>query len=99
MCNGNWRNVYIMKKKSALGIINIILAVFVVVAVVVAGVMIATDSGPAFVQETSGEEDSAAGGDTAQIDALVPGTYGGVDFQSIEDVVNYYVQALSLIHI
>lgn len=85
-----------MKKKSALGIINIILAVFVVVAVVVAGVMIATDGGPAFVQETSGEDGSAAGGDTAQIDALVPGTYGGVDFQSIEDVVNYYVQAYNL---
>lgn len=31
--------------------------------------------------------------DKAVIDALTPGNYGGVDFNSLEDVANYYVEA------
>lgn len=43
------------------------------------------------------DEDAADEGssdaDVAVIDALTPGTYGGVDFQTDEDVANYYVEA------
>lgn len=41
-------------------------------------------------------QDEGAGqseGDEPVIDAFVAGTYGGVDFKSIEDVANYYVEA------
>lgn len=46
--------------------------------------------------ENQGAEAGEAGtaeGDPVVIDALVPGTYGGVDFNSLEDVANYYVEA------
>lgn len=82
-----------MKKKSALDIINIILAVFVVVAVIATGVVIYMDKDEASMVVQSTEEGSSASGDTVQIDELVPGTYGGIQFNTIEDVVNYYVQA------
>lgn len=42
-------------------------------------------------QETSAPE--ATEGDPVVIDPLVPGTYGGVDFQTLEDVAKYYVEA------
>ena len=85
-----------MKKKSALDVINIILAVFVVVAVVAAGVMIATDSGPSVVVKASDEGSAEAGTDAAAIEALTPGTYGGIEFNTVEDVVDYYVKAYNL---
>lgn len=37
--------------------------------------------------------DTAAAKDEPVIDALTPGTYGGVDFQTAEDVVKYFVEA------
>lgn len=42
-------------------------------------------------QET-GEEDGATEEGATVIEALTPGTYGGVEFKSEEDVVNYYVE-------
>ncbi|MDD6727954.1 MAG: hypothetical protein PUE08_01870 [Eubacteriales bacterium] len=52
------------------------------------------------IKDGSWQETDDASGDAAAsdadapvIDALTPGTYGGVDFQSIEDVANYYVEA------
>lgn len=46
-------------------------------------------------QSAGTSEDGGASGDSdpAVIEALQPNTYGGVDFQTIEDVVNYYVAA------
>lgn len=42
-----------------------------------------------------GEGDSASG-ESVQIDDFVPNTYGGVEFKTVEDVVNYYVEAYNL---
>lgn len=42
---------------------------------------------------TDGAEAGAAEGDAAVIDEFVAGTYGGVDFKSVDDVVIYYVEA------
>lgn len=42
-------------------------------------------------QETSAPE--ATEGDPVVIDPFVAGTYGGVDFQTLEDVAKYYVEA------
>lgn len=41
-------------------------------------------------------EEGSAGTESKQIDDLVPGTYGGVDFQTVEDIVNYYAKAYDL---
>lgn len=40
-----------------------------------------------------GTDDAASLGDEPVIDALTPGTYGGVEFKDLEDVANYYVEA------
>lgn len=42
---------------------------------------------------SEGVDAGAAEGDAAVIDDFVAGTYGGVDFQTIDDVVNFYVEA------
>lgn len=44
-------------------------------------------------QKTSDPAANAGENDPVVIDPLVPGTYGGVDFQSLEDVAKYYVEA------
>lgn len=45
-------------------------------------------------QETEAEgEGAAAEGDPVVIDTFTAGTYGGVEFSSLEDVANYYVEA------
>lgn len=73
-----------MKRKSGLKTLNIILSLMLVVCIVATVVMV---SKPLPVENTTAEENT---GDVAVIDAFVAGTYGGKDFQSIEDVVNYY---------
>ncbi|MGN1329052.1 MAG: hypothetical protein ACI4V4_05060 [Eubacterium sp.] len=40
-----------------------------------------------------GADTGASDGDAAVIDEFVPNTYGGIDFQTVDDVVNYYVEA------
>lgn len=45
-------------------------------------------------QETGEEEEGAAAeGDPVVIDPLTPNTYGGIEFNDLEDVANYYVKA------
>lgn len=44
-------------------------------------------------KNTDSTDAPASNEDVAVIDALTPGTYGGVDFNSLEDVANYYVEA------
>lgn len=81
-----------MKQKSKLTKFNKFLTVVLVIVLVVNIVVVATKSVPvAAVAETPGSTE-----DTAVIEAFVPNTYGGVEFSSIEDVVNYYNQAYDL---
>ena len=44
-------------------------------------------------QGAEANEAGAAESDPVVIDALVPATYGGVEFNTLEDVANYYVEA------
>ncbi len=78
-----------MKRKSGLKTLNIILSIVLVVCIVATVVMV---SKPIKVETTTNEENT---GDVAVIDAFAAGTYGGKDFQSIEDVVNYYVECFN----
>ena len=73
-----------MKRKSGLKTLNIILSLVLVVCIVATVVMV---SKPVAVENTTTEENT---GDTAVIDAFAAGTYGGKEFKTIEDVVNYY---------
>ncbi len=73
-----------MKRKSGLKTLNIILSLVLVVCIVATVVMV---SKPLPVESTATEENT---GDTAVIEAFAAGTYGGKEFKSIEDVVNYY---------
>lgn len=73
-----------MKKKSFLGKFNVVLFV---VFVVLLAVVIYKVSQPLPVAPT---DSSASSEDVAVIDAFVAGTYGGKQFDGIEDVVNYY---------
>ena len=78
-----------MKQKSKLGKFNIFLAVVLVVVLIVNVVVIVTKAVP--VTEEAG---AAAGeSDPVVIDELTPNTYGGVEFKTLEDVANYYVEA------
>lgn len=43
--------------------------------------------------QKTGEESQTSSEDVPVIDALTPGTYGGVDFNSLEDVAAYYKEA------
>lgn len=72
-----------MKRKSGLSIINIILSVVLVVCLAVAVFKVSRPL-PVIVEESGAKED------VATIDAFVAGTYGGKEFSSVEDVVNYY---------
>lgn len=78
-----------MKRKSGLSKINSILAVVLVVCLVATAVVIYKY--PVITETTEGE-DSASTGEEIVIDEFVAGTYGGKEFKSVEDVVNYYVE-------
>lgn len=78
-----------MKQKSKLGKFNVFLAIVLVVVLVANVVIIITRDVPV-VEETSaaaGEEDPIV------IAELEPNTYGGVEFNTLEDVAKYYVEA------
>ena len=76
-----------MKRKSKLAKFNTFLAVVLCVCII-ATIYIVTRPLPA-VQVDGGEN---AGQDVVVIDAFAPGTYGGKTFDTVEDVVNYYVE-------
>ena len=80
------------KAKSKLSTVNKILAIILAIALIGTVVYIAVS--PAKVAP---KEESAAQGaeDVAVIDEFKPGTYGGVDFQSVDDVVKYYVEVFN----
>ena len=80
-----------MKRKSNLSKLNIVLSV-ILVAVLVANVLIVALK-PVPTVEAEGE--GTASEDVAVIDEFVAGTYGGVEFASVEDVVNYYIESFN----
>ncbi|MDE6470340.1 MAG: hypothetical protein K2L19_04900 [Eubacterium sp.] len=78
-----------MKQKSKLGKFNLFLLVVLVIALVANIVVISTKSVPVAADANANE----AAEDVAVIDAFAAGTYGGVEFASIDDVVKYYADA------
>lgn len=77
-----------MKRKSGLSKFNRFLSVVLVICLIATVYVI--NRYPTI--ETVSAEETTTDSDTAVIDAFQSGTYGGIDFQSIEDVVNYYVE-------
>lgn len=75
-----------MKRKSKLTKFNKFLAVVLVICIV--ATVYVVNKYPVITEATDGNNEAAAG--DIVIDEFVAGTYGGKDFQSVEDVVNYY---------
>ncbi len=78
-----------MKAKTGLDIFNRILAVLLVIAIVVL-VLVVTVFAKGNAHEAA--VDANASEDAIMIDEFAEGTYGGKQFSSVEDVVNYYVE-------
>ncbi|MDD6619470.1 MAG: hypothetical protein PUE75_00070 [Eubacteriales bacterium] len=78
-----------MKRKSGLSKFNSFLAVVLVVCLVATAVVIYKY--PVITETTEGEG-AASTGEEIVIDEFVAGTYGGKEFATVEDVVNYYVE-------
>ena len=80
-----------VKSKSALSIINkILLVVFLVL--LVATILIVVLSSPKVPSKDDGVAEFV---DEVKIEEFQPGTYGGVEFGSVDDVVNYYVECFN----
>lgn len=81
-----------MKAKSKLGNFNKFLAVLLVIALVFLVLTVTViKPGGAYVAAPV-DADAAGDADVATIDEFVPNTYGGIEFNTVEDVVNYYIQ-------
>lgn len=82
-----------MKANSKLGNFNKFLAVLLVLAIIFL-VLVVTVIKPGGAYEAAPVDANASSGeDVATIDEFVAGTYGGIEFNSVEDVVNYYVES------
>lgn len=75
-----------MKRKSGLSKFNRFLSVVLVIVILVT--IFVVYKYPVITQVTDSEATDSS--DTAVIDAFAEGTYGGVEFTSIDDVVEYY---------
>ena len=81
-----------VKAKTGLSKLNRILF-FVFVGLLIATIVIIIVSKPKVAQKAEGTaEAGAAATDEIKIEEFKAGTYGGKDFQSVEDVVKYYVE-------
>ena len=78
-----------VKDKSGLAKFNRFLSVVLILLVIATAVIVIVS--PAKVAQQQGDT-SGEFVDEAVIDELKPGTYGGVDFKTTDDVVNYYVE-------
>ncbi|MCC8072708.1 MAG: hypothetical protein LIO62_01075 [Clostridiales bacterium] len=78
-----------MKKKSGLSKFNSFLAVVLVICIIATAIVIYRYPK---ITETVVADDSNTATDEATIDAFVAGTYGGIQFDTVEDVVDYYVE-------
>lgn len=76
-----------VKQKSALGTLNKVLSVILVVLVVATIGVIAFSSPKVAVNEADAAKEFV---DEVKIDKFTAGTYGGKEFKTVEDVVNYY---------
>lgn len=76
-----------IKQKSALGTLNKVLSVILVVLVVATVGVIAFSSPKVAVVEDDSAKEFV---DEVKIDEFAAGTYGGKEFKTVEDVVNYY---------
>ncbi len=81
--------------KSGLSKVNKIL--FILFCIVLVGTIVFVVVSPAKVAENSGEEsgEAASSEDAAVIDEFTPGTYGGIEFKTVDDVVKYYVEVFN----
>lgn len=79
-----------MKRKSGLSKLNIALSVILVLVLAANVITISIKQPP--VVETSSETSNE---DVAVIDTFVEGTYGGVEFKTQEDVINYYIECFN----
>ncbi len=77
-----------MKRKSGLSKFNGFLAIVLVVCLVATAIVI--NKYPKI--EAASADDSAASSDAVVIDEFKAGTYGGKEFKTQDDVVNYYKQ-------
>ncbi|MCR5207802.1 MAG: hypothetical protein K6C14_04910 [Eubacterium sp.] len=80
-----------IKAKSGLSKVNKVLFI-IFIALLIATVVIIAVSQPKVAAPVAADEGGASAADTAVIDEFVAGTYGGKDFQSVDDVVKYYVE-------
>ena len=82
-------------KKSGLSKVNQIL--FIILCILLVGTIAFVVISPAKVSKVAegGEGTAQTEEDVAVIDAFQPGTYGGKDFQSVDDVVKYYVEVFN----
>lgn len=78
-----------MKRKSGLSKFNKFLAVVLVICIAATAYVI--NKYPKI--ETATADETSTSEDAAVIDAFKADTYGGVEFKTVEDVVNYYVEA------
>ena len=85
------------KPKSGLSKLNTALLIILIIAVVFLVVIVAFniggDSESKVYEDSSDSTSTSTSTEGYVIDEFVAGTYGGVDFESMEDVVNYYVEA------
>lgn len=84
MARGN----FTMKAKSKLGNFNKFLAVLLVIAIIVL-VLVVTVVSPGNAYEAAPTDADAS---ASTIEPFAAGTYGGIEFNTVEDVVNYYVE-------
>lgn len=80
-----------VKQKTGLDKFNKVLLIVFVLLLVATILIVALSSAKVPVEEASAEEFV----DEVVIDQFVAGTYGGKDFQTIDDVVNYYVECFN----
>ena len=79
-----------MKVKSKLDTVNKILAVILVITFIALILVVSLYKGNS---PEATEANSSSSDDPVTIDEFAAGNYGGVEFSSVEDVVNYYVEA------
>ena len=81
--------------KSGLDKVNKVL--FIIFCIALVGTIVFVAMSPAKVSkvEGEGEGEAASKEDVAVIDEFKAGTYGGIEFKSVEDVVKYYVEVFN----
>ena len=80
-----------VKAKSGLGTLTKVLFIIFVILLVATIVIVAVSPAKVPVVDNGATEFV----DEVKIEEFKPGTYGGVDFNSVDDVVNYYVECFN----